>query len=638
MCGIAGIWAATADAPAVRRMLAAIAHRGPDGEGLWHGADGGPVLGHKRLAVIDPAGGAQPMGNEDGAIQVTFNGCIYNHRELTAELRALGHRFASRCDTEVIVHAYEQWGPDCVKRFNGMWAFALWDARQRRLICSRDRLGVKPFYYTWDGERFAFASEIKSLVAAGVIQPECDPDGLRQYLTLQFCLEDTTLFRGVRRLEPGCNLVLSTGSAPRLERYWELEFSPDLDHTERYFVDRLQWLLEDAVRLRLRADVPLGAHLSGGLDSSTLVALARRSLGEAKLHTFTGAFHAPGFDETAFARGMAKTAGTEHHEVFLEPEDFRDSLAQIVWHMDEPSAGPGVFPQYHVARLASQHVKVVLGGQGGDELFIGYARYLVAYLEESLRGAIEQTADTGQYVATLGTLVPSLPSLRNYIPMLKNFWREGLFEAPVNSYFRLMDRLADSRDLLDEGVLADRDRTFAEFSAVFEGHRGAAALINRILHFDLKTHLQALLHVEDRTSMAWGLESRTPLLDYRLVELMAAVPPVVKFKNGQLKHLFRTAVAEWVPREISTRTDKMGFPVPLAQWLAGPLREMAADILLSRRARQRGLYNVDALRRMLESPEPFGRGVWGALCLELWHQQFIDAAAPTHADVVRRAA
>ena len=265
----------------------------------------------------------------------------------------------------------------------------------------------------------------------------------------------------------------------------------------------------------------------------------------------------------------------------------------------------------------------MLGGQGGDEIFIGYARYLLAYLEECLKGAIENTAHRGRYVATLETIVPSLPTLEHYVPMLKSFWHEGLFEEPARRYFRLMDRFADSKAILSEDYEIDAGRTFEEFKSHFAGH-GASAAINRILQFDLKTHLQALLHVEDRTSMAWGLESRVPLLDYRLIELMASVPPVIKFKNGLLKHLFRKAVSRLLPDEIVNRKDKMGFPVPLTQWLAGPLKDFAADVLLSRAAKERGLFNGAAMEKALAGSASFNRSIWGALCLELWHRQFID--------------
>jgi len=604
MCGIAGI---VGDAgpdgpePALRTMMKTMAHRGPDDEGLWLDPAGGCGFGHKRLAIIDPENGRQPMSNEDGSVWITFNGCIYNYQDIQRTLRERGHRFRTHCDTEAIIHAYEEWGPDCVERFNGMWAFAIWDTRRRTLFASRDRIGVKPFYYVLRDGTLTFASEIKALTAAGAVRPRIDVEGLRQYLTFQYCLDDRTLFEGVRNLPPGHSLLLRPGEAPQVRCFWDLAFPIEADRDEDWFVERLARLLEDAVRLRLRSDVPLGTHLSGGLDSSTVTALARLLLGDAPLKSFTGAFRdGPAFDETRYARIASAAAGTDYHEIYLGASDLADSIERIIWHMDQPAAGPG-----------------------GDEIFIGYARYLIAYLEECLRGAIENTAHRASYVATLETIVPSLPTLEAYVPMLKTFWSDGLFDPPARRYFALMNRFADSRAMLSGDLRFDMERTFEEFQAVYQTP-GPAAMINRILRYDLKTHLQSLLQVEDRTSMAWGLESRVPLLDYRLVELMASVPPVVKFRNGRLKHLFRRAVRNLVPPEIYNRTDKMGFPVPFAQWARGQLRPMIADVLLSRTCRQRGLFDVQALERMIETSGPFSRSIWGALCLELWHRLFID--------------
>ncbi len=627
MCGIAGIISGRADcrlADPLEAMMRLMAHRGPDGEGTWIDARAGVALGHKRLAIIDPERGRQPMTNEDETVWITFNGCIYNFEDLMRELRQSGHQFRTHCDTEVILHAYEQWGEECVSRFNGMWAFALWDSRTQTLFCSRDRIGIKPFYYAWDGETFLFGSEIKALIGSKLMPATLDQDGLRHFLTFQYCLGERTLFNGVHRLDAGCNLRVSLGGEPAVWRYWDIHFIQDHDHTEKYFVERMAWLIEDAVRLRLRSDVSLGAHLSGGLDSSTVVCMARMLLGDLPLRTFTGAFdNGDQFDETRYAKLVADAAATEYHDCYLTPQHFVDSIEAIMWHMDEPAAGPGVFPQYWVSELASRHVKVVLGGQGGDEIFIGYARYLVAYLEECIKGAIEDTAHRNRYVATLETIVPSLPDLEQYVPMLRDFWREGLFGEPARRYFRLTDRFVDTNGFISPDLRIDEEKTFEEFQAIFNNH-GAVAKINRILYFDVHAHLQSLLHVEDRTSMAHGLESRVPLLDYRLIELMASIPPVTKFKNGQLKYLFRQAISELVPTAIQKRRDKMGFPVPLNIWLKSELREFAQDVLLGRTTRQRGLFNMAVLQTALEADRPFSRALWGALCLELWHRQFLD--------------
>lgn len=627
MCGIAGFLTRLPSKEAESRltqMLASIAHRGPDDEGRFIDEAKGIALGHKRLSIIDPEGGHQPLSNEDGTIWITFNGCIYNYMDLARALRQLGHTFRTQCDTEVIVHAYEEWGENCVTQFNGMWAFALWDSRKQRLFCSRDRLGIKPFYYLWDGERFLFASEIKALFASGFIRGEVDEIGLSQYLTFQFCLNDRTLFQNIKRLPAGYNLLASLGEEPGCHNYWDIDFNLDDRHDEEWYTSRLAWLLEDSMRLQLRSDVPLGAHLSGGLDSTTVVCITRMLLGDLPLRTFTGAFReGQHFDETRYAKLVSECAHTEYFEIYLTPQNFLSSIEKIIWHMDEPAGGPGIFPQYWVSKLASEHVKVVLGGQGGDEIFIGYARYLISYLEECIKGAIENTAHRAQYVATLETIVPSLPTLELYIPMLKNFWREGLFDDPASRYFRLMDRFSDCKSLLSDDYRIHSGDTYEAFRETFN-HPDAAAKINKIMHFDLKGHLAALLQVEDRTSMAHGLESRVPLLDHRLVELMASIPPTLKFRNGQLKYLFKKAIHKLIPEPILNRSDKMGFPVPLTKWLANECRDWAHSILLDRRTLDRGIWNPSGIRSILLESEAFSRSLWGVLCLELWYRSFID--------------
>ncbi|NPV90655.1 MAG: asparagine synthase (glutamine-hydrolyzing) [Firmicutes bacterium] len=623
MCGIAGI-VGYSNTVERKNMLDILAHRGPDGEGEYVSPDGAVWMGHRRLAIIDPEGGQQPISNEDGTVWVVFNGCIYNYLELTQTLRRRGHRFRSYTDTEVIVHAYEEYGEDCLKYFIGMFSFAVWDEKKQTLFCARDRLGVKPFYYWQDDAGFLFASEIKALLAAGRIEAVEDRDSLQEYLVFQTVLADKTLFKGVKKLLPGYYLLLGkNGEIIKNQQYWDLNFNMDFDHTEEYFIDRLRVLLEDSVKIRLRSDVALGAHLSGGLDSSTMVCLASmlNSTGES-LKTFTGAFdEGPEFDESHYARLVSEKAGTEYLQVNPGSQDFVDLLPRIIYFMDEPSAGPGVFPQYMVSRLASEHVKVVLGGQGGDEIFAGYARYLIGYLEECLKGAIEETEGRAQYAATLSSIIPSLPMLQQYVPMLRYFWSDGLFESQEKRYFRLMDRSGGVKDIYNPDIFCDGVKVFKEFENIFSGSN-AGSFLNRMLYFDIKVHLPALLHVEDRTSMAWGLESRVPLLDHRIVELIASIPPVIKFKGGQPKYLFRKAVKNIVPEKVMERKDKMGFPVPLHLWFKGSLRDFACDTLLSSQAKSRGIFNPEALEKAIVNEKDFGRLIWGALCLELWFSSF----------------
>ncbi|MBI4576425.1 MAG: asparagine synthase (glutamine-hydrolyzing) [Planctomycetes bacterium] len=620
MCGIAGLIGpghkTSTRADTVASMLDVMAHRGPDGRGVVE--DDGAVLGHCRLAIIDLVTGDQPMRSRDERLVMTFNGEIYNYLELRQELIQQGYAFATSSDTEVLLYLYDCYGPECVHRLNGMFAFAIWDRKERRLFAARDRFGIKPFYWVQLGDAFAFASEIKAFRCVAGYQPRPDPDGLAEYLRFQFCLGDRTLFMGVHRLEPGHTLEVEPAGRPSIKRYWDLRFDIDTHHTEAYFIDRVKVLLGDSVRFQLRSDVPIGAYLSGGMDSSAIASLAGDFLG-GRISTFTGGFReGPTFDETSYARSVAKRIGSNHFEVFPTAADFERDIARLIWFMDEPAAGPGLFPQYQVARLARDHVKVILGGQGGDEVFGGYARYLACYLEECLLGAIEETTDPSRHILSMSSMVPALPTLRHYKPMLQHFWRDGLFEPLDRRYLRLVDRGTAIQELYQPDFLTGYDPTEA-FREIFN-RPGIESLFNRMTFFDMRTLLPALLHVEDRVSMAVSLESRVPLLDHRIAELVMTVPPAWKFKDGRLKHLLRRAVEHILPEEVLKRQDKMGFPVPLVQWTAGPLRDFFRDTLLGREARERGIYRVDAVERLLDHESPFGRDLWGLLCLELWYR------------------
>lgn len=628
MCGLVGIYGGDhrhAMENRVEKMKNTIVHRGPDGEGTYVDAEVPLVLGHRRLAIIDPKNGQQPMTTSDDMVTVVFNGAVYNYLELRRELIARGHAIHTYSDTEVILHAYTEWGEACVHKFNGMFAFAIWDRRNKKLFCARDRLGIKPLYYWSDGTQLIFASEIKAILAAGV-KGESNSDGLQDYLTFQFCLGDKTLFKGIKKLEPGyaLSVKLETGHVQtKVYQYWDVEYNIDEGHSEAWFVDHLSSLLEDSVRIRLRSDVPLGAHLSGGLDSSTVVSLASSMLDGMPFKTFTGAFkEGAQFDETKYAKIVSKAANTEYHEIYPSAKDFVQMLPKLMYAMDEPLAGPGLVPQYYVSKLAAQHVKVALGGQGGDEIFVGYARYMVAYLEKCLSGAINQTLDQNKYAVSLASIVPNLPVLQNYTPMLQNLWKEGLFGAQDERYFRLIDRNEGTKGLFNP--IGDGSYSpFASFQKIFN-REGLHSMINRMTYFDLKASLPALLHVEDRTSMSVSLESRVPLLDYRIIELLATIPPNIKFSNGRMKHLFKQSVKNFVPEQIYNRKDKMGFPVPLQQWFKGDAKDFVHDTLLSQRTRNRGLFQMKAVEAAVEGQGQYGRAVWGLLCLELWHRIFMD--------------
>jgi len=626
MCGIAGVFAQTiapGRAQVVEAMAATLHHRGPDGRGFASGESF--VLGHTRLSIIDIAGGAQPMATPDGGHLLIFNGEIYNYRELRTELEQQGVKFRTSSDTEVLLQMLMRHGEAALARLNGMFAFAFIDKNARTLLLARDHFGIKPLYYfeTPQGET-VFASEIKALLEHPDAPRRRAPRGLSQYLAFQFCLDDQTLFEGIRKLPPGCVLTRSADGKSAVRRFWDMDFHIDETVQENDFFDRLEHLIEDAVRLQLRSDVPLGAYLSGGIDSSLISAFARDFTG-GPLEVFHGRFDAgAAYDESHHAKAVARAIGARYHEVVARPEDFVAHMPGLVRAMDEPAAGPGLFPQFMVSRLARQNVSVVLGGQGGDEIFGGYARYLVAYLEQALKGAIYETQEEKQHLVTLTSIVPNLSVLREYVPMMRGFWSEGLFENMDRRYFRLINRMPDVDSLLTPETLAasEPEALFATFSKEFN-YPDTLSYINKMTHFDLRAQLPALLQVEDRVSMAVSLESRVPFLDHRVVDLVTTMPPAVKFKEGRLKHLLKRLAEKRLPAQIVDRKDKMGFPVPLTEWMKqGPVRDFVADTVLSQAARQRGIFSPKGVEKLVAHEEPFGRQLWAVLSLELWHQQF----------------
>lgn len=629
MCGIAGIHNLRGERyPRLGQALGVMnglqRHRGPDGEGVWEHRSGSVGFGHRRLSVIDLASGQQPMRDAEGN-WVTYNGEIYNYLELREELGL--ESFTTRSDTEVILSAYRKWGQDCVSRFRGMFAFALWDEANQTLFCARDRFGIKPFYYTTVGNTFYFASEIKALLPF-LPDIRTDLEGFKEYVTFQFCLAGRTLYQDVAELAPGHVLVAKNGSV-ETRRYWEVWYDLDFDHTAKYFEERIQALLDESVRLHLRSDVPVGAYVSGGLDSSIIASLAAQRQEEG-FQGFTGKFSlGPAYDESRYAQDLAKWRGFELHEAEITASDFIEHIRQVIYHLDYPVAGPGSFPQYMVAGLAARHRKVVLGGQGGDEIFGGYARYLIAYFEQCIKAAIDGTMHNGNFVVTYESIIPNLGALREYKPLLQEFWRKGLFEKLDKRYFRLINRARDLGDEVNWAAI-ERYTPYETFRAIFRGRNvQKESYFDSMTHFDFKTLLPALLHVEDRMSMAHGLESRVPFLDHPLIELAATIPSDVKFKNGCMKHVLKNAMRGVLPESIANRTDKMGFPVPLQEWVTQPgaVQEFVQDVLSSQRALTRDLVdNRKVLQGLAQEPR-FGRKLWGLLCLELWQQTFHDRAA-----------
>lgn len=627
MCGIAGILSIAGNpVPGMGRKLAVmnhlLAHRGPDGEGALVSKGRNVGLAHRRLSIIDLShAGDQPMAAANGNALVG-NGEIYNYIELRKAFESRWN-FRSRSDIETILAVYDHYGDACVDHLRGMFAFALWDAQKKRLLCARDRFGIKPFYYTVVDGVLYFASEIKALLPFLKEVKPCQK-ALGEYLTFQYTLGEETLFEGVKQLRPGHLLIVENGHLV-VKKYWDVIHTIDHSLTAEGCRFRLGELLEDSVSVHLRSDVPVASYLSGGVDSSLIALLAHKHQGG-----LSGAFHGkftcfPGYDESSYAQTVAQRTGQELTAIDITSADLENHLFNVIYHLDTPVAGPGAFPQYMVSKLASQYVKVILGGQGGDELFGGYARYVMAYFEQCIRASIEGTYKNGNFIVTPESILPNLGVLREYKPLLKNFWKEGLFDPLDARYFRLVDRSTDMEREIDWGQF-DRVSIFENFQSIFNNAEnvGHEAYFDKMTHFDFKCLLPALLQVEDRMSMAHGIESRVPFLDHALVEFAATVPANLKFPGGNMKFLLKDTFKDMLPQEILNRRDKMGFPVPLKEWFSGELNGFVRDILGSQSLKERGYLNQKDILAGFEQDGQFSRKIWGILSLEIWHRLFQD--------------
>jgi asparagine synthase (glutamine-hydrolysing) len=641
MCGIAGLFLYGPQGLAARHesvapMVEKLGHRGPDDHGI-HLA--GPfALGHTRLSIVDVAGGHQPIFNEDRTVAVVLNGEIYNHRALRSDLEARGHRFSTRSDTEVIVHLYEELGDGCVEKIGGMFAFAVADLKRRRLLLARDRVGKKPLYLADSaagGGSLGYASELKSLLAAGLVEPEVDPEALDLYLTLGYVPTPWTIFRGARKLPAG-HFAVCDARGLRIERYWDVEFPETVEddgsrETDERLASELEELLATAVRDRLESEVPLGAFLSGGIDSGTVVALMSGEL-DGPVRTHTVGFSEPGFDEREDAAAVARALGTDHREYEVRT-DLEDVLPRIAWHLDEPFADPSTVPTWYVSRETRRRVTVALSGDGGDELFAGYpGRYGQPALEERVRRMTPGPVRDH--------VLPHLARWWPRSPRLPRALRLGGFLGNVaagadRAYF--FDRhhipVHLQERLFGEG-LAGRRRRFDPWVAL-EPHLARAPRrdpLARLLYLDFKTWLtdDCLVKV-DRMSMAHSLEVRCPLLDHRLVEFAARVPSRLKLAGGRTKVLLREVAARRLPAEILSR-PKRGFAPPVSRWLRQDLRGLSRDLLLGSDSFSRDLFERGALERLLADHEArrleAGWAIWTLLMLEVWGRAVARAPRP----------
>lgn len=626
MCGIYGELRRSGDRPVglvVDIALDAMAHRGPDESGAWTGDE--VALGSCRLSIIDLAGGRQPIWNEDRTMAIVYNGELYNFLELRPELERRGHAFRTKTDTEVVLHAYEEWGPECLHRFNGMFAFAIWDQRRRNLFLARDRLGEKPLYYRLDPDRLVFASEIKAMLADPQVPRDVNPRGLANYLTWGHSVAPETIFRNTFKLLPGHYLEARDGDV-QVHEYWDLDpegQTKEVDGTD--LVRRVRELLADSVRRRLVADVPVGAFLSGGVDSSAVVALmARYSPGRVK--TFSIGFPAGrGYDERADARRVADHFGTDHHELLSEHVDLVETLRTLIYQYDEPFADSASFPLYLLSRFARQRVKVVLSGEGGDELFGGYRRYVADQLAGPYQRLPAWVRDRWVRAA-----VDTLPRLRR----LKRAVRTLGVTDPARRYAKWLEVFTpDMRAELLRPEVAEGLRGYDPVEA-YERHYatldGSTDHLSRLMYIDVKTWLaDTYLEKTDKATMATSLEGRLPLLDHRLVELAFRIPSREKIRGWSTKRILKRALRGLVPDSV-LRKRKHGLAVPTDPWFRGSLREFAFEVLLDGTSRRRGLVDHRVVERLWREHES-GRHVWDEqlwvlLNLELWHQVYLDGA------------
>jgi asparagine synthase (glutamine-hydrolysing) len=619
MCGIAGIVNLDGRpvAPAeVRDMCSVLAHRGPDEEGLYIGSGAG--LGMRRLSIIDLTTGSQPLSSEDRTIWAVCNGEIYNHRELRRDLTRRGHEFATRSDAETIVHLYEELGADCVERLRGMFALAVWDERRRALLLARDRIGIKPLYYAEIGNRILFASELKAILEHPAVERRLSWEAVGHLFAFQSTPARQSIVDAVRKLEPGYMLQASAGRGVRTRRYWELRFEPDTTSSADDLAGRLRDRLEESVRLHLESDVPVGAFLSGGIDSSAVVAtMARLSSGRVK--TFSIGFDERDYDELAHARAVARRFGTEHHEMVVRP-DALDLLDDLVWHLDEPFGDASAIPTFMVSRLAAGSVKVVLSGDGGDELFAGYDKYVVEGRERRAEPLLRP------FRGALGILASAWPRRARGANLLRHFSLDGAARyLDASTLFRLDDQ----RRLFRPGpfALLSAHAPWRPASARLDGSAGH--WLSALQSFDFAGYLPLdILTKVDRMSMAHGIEARVPLLDHRLVEFAATIPPGLALEGGVTKSIFKRALRGVLPDAVLDR-PKQGFAVPLGRWFRGRLGPMVRDLLLSERSRGRGIFQeafiADLLARHARGRD-LDAAIWTLMSFELWCRRFLDAA------------
>ncbi len=632
MCGIAGILELRRETRVnpgeLRRMCDVMSHRGPDDEGIY--TDGGIGIGMRRLSIVDLSTGHQPLSNEDGSVWIVFNGEIYNHLALREQLITRGHCYRTHSDTETIVHLYEEYGNDCVQHLRGMFAFAIWDAKRKRLFIARDRLGIKPSYYRVASDRFVFGSEIKVLLASEGVRPEFNRSALQEYLAFGYLSGEETFYAGIRKLMPGHWLELNAEGALRIEQYWGLAAAADDPaQPEDYYVNSYRELLEGAVNTHLMSDVPLGVFLSGGIDSSAVAALVTKIRRE-PIETFSVGYPEHQYSELPYARTVAQHINSIHHEVSVSRRDFFDALPKLIWHEDEPITWPSSVALFFVAQLARERVKVVLTGEGSDETLAGYSRYAFtlknAALDRIYGAAVPGFIRRGLRQFIANSALVGATARRKLSHTFLGLDGESWVSLYFDNFFSAFSE-QDQSGLFTDDVAGEFETGAAYRNVLGYWEQSKGDLLQRLLYTDIKTYLVELLMKQDNMSMAASIESRVPFLDHVLVEWAMRVPASVQIHGTTGKRILKKAMEGLLPDSILYR-PKLGFPTPWSGWLAGPQLDEIERMLLGPRSLERGLFNRSAIEKLLREHRAKYRDhydrIWRLLNLELWHRACLE--------------
>lgn len=615
MCGINGIYDMSnnnIDIRNIKNMNNKIKHRGPDGDGIWINNNIG--IGHVRLSIIDLTDNANQPMNINNYI-ITFNGEIYNYKILREELKEW--EFQTNSDTEVIIALYAKYKEKCVDFLNGMFSFAIWDNVNNVLFCARDRFGIKPFYYLYQDNIFYFSSEVKSLIPF-LNKLEEDIDAITEYLIFQYPISENTMIKNIKQLLPAHTLEIKKYSI-NIQKYWELDYHDKLNLTEKEYCDKIKELIDDSINLHLVSDVPISSYLSGGLDSSIISLLASNKIELNNL--FHGNFiEYKNCDESYFAKILSENINTNLIIKNITSIDFKENIKKIIYYLDYPIAGPGSFCQYMISKYASEYTKVILGGQGGDEIFGGYVRYLIPYLDKCINESINGNT---KY---LQDLIPNMSIFNEYKSMIKQYFNKTILNNDLSEqYFNLIDRTNELDDIINWEYL-DKQKIYNLYKSQFNTKNiPEKDYFNKMLNYDLNFSLPALLHIEDRVSMAWGLESRVPFINHNIIEYVAKIPENIKMNKGVAKHLLKETYKNILPDEINNRKDKMGFPIPLNEWFKDELKDFFIETIRSLQKRNIKYINItDSYINNIYSNINFTRKYWILFSLELWFQNYFD--------------